>query len=125
MIIIASVPLVAAALIDGYIEALSSSTGDRHPAYLKRRLAAAVRLPVGKTAAQKRRGKRLGSARPLDALLIGLCQFGGNSSRHLSPGSTITGGIAVGPKRETAVKFSFCRRCRRYRREYTQTAGHD
>ncbi|NLZ37398.1 MAG: undecaprenyl-diphosphate phosphatase [Clostridiales bacterium] len=108
MIIIASVPLVAAALIDGYIEALSSH---RRVIGILLILNGGLLLLSDYLSARQRRkneeGKDLGRLGPLDALLIGLCQFGAIVPGISRSGSTITGGIAVGLKRETAVKFSF------------------
>ncbi|HHX53757.1 MAG TPA: undecaprenyl-diphosphate phosphatase [Clostridiales bacterium] len=108
MIVMASAPLVLAAAVDGYVEALSSY----------RRLIGVLLIINGgvlllsdylsaKQRRENKEGKKLGQLKPLDALIVGLCQFVAVIPGISRSGATITGGIAVGLERESAVKFSF------------------
>lgn len=101
LVIIATLPLVAAVFLKDYVEALSESAKIIGGILI---LNAAVLfisdiLPRGK--------KEIIEAKPKNALIVGLCQMCAIVPGLSRSGSTITGGLTQGFTREFAVKFSF------------------
>ncbi|MGM9648331.1 MAG: undecaprenyl-diphosphate phosphatase [Eubacteriales bacterium] len=100
-ILIATLPLIPAALIEGYISALSSYIIIVGAILL---LNAVLLFFSDKMA---KGNKTLGEVKPRNALVVGLCQMLATLPGLSRSGSTITGGLTQGFERPLAVKFSF------------------
>ncbi|MBQ8381999.1 MAG: undecaprenyl-diphosphate phosphatase [Clostridia bacterium] len=100
-ILIATLPLIPAALIEGYISALSSYIIVVGAVLL---LNAVLLFFSDKMA---KGNKTLGEVKPRNALAVGLCQLLATVPGLSRSGSTITGGLTQGFERPLAVKFSF------------------
>ncbi len=100
-ILIATLPLVPAALIEGYISALSSYIVVVGVVLL---LNAVLLFFSDKMA---KGNKTLGEIKPRNALVVGICQMLATLPGLSRSGSTITGGLTQGFERPLAVKFSF------------------
>lgn len=100
-ILIATVPLIPAALFEGYIEALSS--------YIIVVGAILVFNAILLFFSDKmaKGNKTLSEVTPKNALIVGLCQMLAVMPGLSRSGSTITGGLTQGFERPLAVKFSF------------------
>lgn len=100
-VIIATLPLVAAVFFKDYVEVLSGYTKIIGGILLVNGLVLFIsdRLEKGTVT--------LDRTKPLHALFIGLCQMCAIVPGLSRSGSTITGGLLMGFKRELAVKFSF------------------
>lgn len=100
-IIISTLPLVAAVFVKDYVEILSN--------YCKIvggiLILNGIVLLLGEHFSKK--GKTVGDVKPLDALLIGICQMFALLPGLSRSGSTISGGILRGLDRQEAVKYSF------------------
>lgn len=101
LVLIATLPLIPAALIEGYISALSS--------YI---IIVGVILLFNAfllffSDKMARGNKTLGEVKPRNALIVGLCQMLATLPGLSRSGSTITGGLTQGFERPLAVKFSF------------------
>lgn len=101
LILIATLPLIPAALIEGYISALSSYVIIVGAILL---LNAVLLFFSDKMA---KGTKTLGEVKPRNALVVGLCQMLATLPGLSRSGSTITGGLTQGFERPLAVKFSF------------------
>ncbi|MBQ7355417.1 MAG: undecaprenyl-diphosphate phosphatase, partial [Clostridia bacterium] len=101
LVLIATLPLVPAALIEGYISALSSYIIIVGVILLLN----AVLLFFSDSMA--RGNKTLGEVKPRNAIVVGLCQMLATLPGLSRSGSTITGGLTQGFERPLAVKFSF------------------
>ena len=101
MVILGTVPLVLVLPVKDYVEKLYYST-----AFVGFMLVlTGAMLYVGDRMA---RGRKNGaSMKPLDALIIGVCQCVATIPGLSRSGTTITAGMACGLKRSFAVKFSF------------------
>lgn len=100
-ILIATVPLIPAAILEGYIEALSSYIIVVGTILI---LNAVLLFFSDKMA---KGNKTLGEVTPKNALVVGLCQMVAVLPGLSRSGSTITGGLTQGFERPLAVKFSF------------------
>lgn len=100
-ILIATVPLIPAAILEGYIEALSSYIVVVGAILI---FNAFVLFFSDKMA---RGNKTLSEVTPKNALIVGLCQMLAVLPGLSRSGSTITGGLTQGFERPLAVKFSF------------------
>ena len=100
-ILIATLPLIPAALIEGYIAALSSYIIIVGVILLFN----AVLLFFSDKMAKG--NKTLSEVKPRNALIVGLCQLLATLPGLSRSGSTITGGLTQGFERPLAVKFSF------------------
>ncbi|MBQ8287358.1 MAG: undecaprenyl-diphosphate phosphatase [Clostridia bacterium] len=100
-ILIATLPLIPAALIEGYISALSSYIIIVGVILLFN----AVLLFFSDKMAKG--NKTLSEVKPRNALVVGLCQLLATLPGLSRSGSTITGGLTQGFERPLAVKFSF------------------
>ena len=100
-VIIATLPLVAAVFIKDYVEVLGGYTKIIGGILLLNGCVLFIsdRLEKGTLTLDK--------AKPRHALFIGLCQMCAIIPGLSRSGSTITGGLLMGFKREMAVKFSF------------------
>ncbi len=100
-VIIATLPLVAAVFAKDYVEALSGYT----------RIIGGILIINGIVLwisdGLKNKGKTVFEITPKNALAVGLCQMCAIVPGLSRSGSTITGGLLCGFKREFAVKFSF------------------
>lgn len=101
LILIATLPLVPAAMIDGAVAALSSSVIVVGVILLFNAL---LLFFSDKMA---RGNKTLTDVKPRNALAVGLCQMIAILPGLSRSGSTITGGLLQGFDRPLAVKFSF------------------
>lgn len=100
-VIIATLPLVAAVFIKDYVEALSGYTKIIGGILLFNGLVLFISDKLEKGTVS------LDNAKPRHALFVGLCQMCAIVPGLSRSGSTITGGLFMGFKRELAVKFSF------------------
>jgi len=100
-LIIACLPLVAAAFLNDYVEILGSYTKVVGAILIFNGFVLFVSDRIGKG------GKNVEKTTPLNALLVGLCQMCAILPGLSRSGSTITGGLLQGFDREYAVKFSF------------------
>lgn len=100
-VIIATLPLFVGVLFKGYVEALSGYTKIIGCILLFNGVVLFIsdKLEKGTIA--------LDTTKPRHALFIGLCQMCALVPGLSRSGSTITGGLFMGFKRELAVKFSF------------------
>lgn len=100
-VIIATLPLFVGVLFKDYVEALSGYTKIIGGILLFNGIVLFIsdKLEKGTIA--------LDNAKPRHALFIGLCQMCALVPGLSRSGSTITGGLFMGFKRELAVKFSF------------------
>lgn len=101
LILIATLPLLPAALLDDYIGSLSSSVIVVGAILLFN----AVLLFFSDRMAKG--DKTLAEVKPRNALAVGLCQMIAILPGLSRSGSTITGGLTQGFERPLAVKFSF------------------
>jgi undecaprenyl-diphosphatase len=101
LILIATLPLVPAALLDDYIGALSSSVIVVGVILLFNALLLFFSDKMAKG------NKTLAEVKPRNALAVGLCQMFAILPGLSRSGSTITGGLTQGFERPLAVKFSF------------------
>ncbi len=101
LILIATLPLLPAALLDSYIGFLSSSVIAVGVILLFN----AVLLFFSDKLAKG--NKTLGEVKPRNAIAVGLCQMIAILPGLSRSGSTITGGLFQGFERPLAVKFSF------------------
>jgi undecaprenyl-diphosphatase len=101
LILIATLPLVPAALLDDYIGALSSSVIVVGVILLFNALLLFFSDKMAKG------NKTLAEVKPRNALAVGLCQMIAILPGLSRSGSTITGGLTQGFERPLAVKFSF------------------
>lgn len=101
LVIIATLPLVAAVFFKDYVEVLSGYTKIIGGILLVNGLVLFIsdKLEKGNVTLDK--------TKPLHALFVGLCQMCAIVPGLSRSGSTITGGLLMGFKRELAVKFSF------------------
>ena len=101
MLLIATLPLVIAALVSDYVEIISSYTWAVGLILIINGLILFVsdKMETGKT--------KPGSVTPKNALIIGICQMCAVLPGLSRSGSTITGGLTQGFDRRFAVKFSF------------------
>lgn len=100
-ILLATLPLIPAALLEGYIAALSSYVTIVGVILLLN----AVMLFFSDKMAKG--NKTLGEVKPRNAIAVGLCQMIAVLPGLSRSGSTITGGLTQGFERPLAVKFSF------------------
>lgn len=100
-VIIATLPLVAAVFIKDYVEALGSYTKIIGGILLLNGIVLFISDKLEKGTVT------LENKKPLHALFVGLCQMCAILPGLSRSGSTITGGLLMGFKREYAVKFSF------------------
>ncbi len=100
-LVIACLPLIAAAFINDYVEILSSYTKVVGGILIVNGLVLFVSDRIGKG------GKNVEKTTPLNAFLVGLCQMCAILPGLSRSGSTITGGLLQGFDRDYAVKFSF------------------
>ena len=100
-VIIATLPLVAAVFVKDYIEILGSYTKIIGGILLLNGLVLFISDKL------ERGTVNLENAKPKNALFVGLCQMCAIIPGLSRSGSTITGGLLMGFKREFAVKFSF------------------
>lgn len=100
-VIIATIPLVAAVFVKDYIEVLGSYTKIIGGILIFNGLVLFISDKLEKGTVT------LDTAKPHHALFIGLCQMCAIMPGLSRSGSTITGGLFMGFKRELAVKFSF------------------
>lgn len=100
-VIIATLPLVAAVFVKDYIEILGSYTKIIGGILLLNGLVLFISDKL------ERGTVTLENAKPKNALFVGLCQMCAIVPGLSRSGSTITGGLLMGFKREFAVKFSF------------------
>lgn len=100
-VIIATIPLVAAVFLNDKVELLSGYTKVVGAILIFNGLVLFLSdlIPNGKT--------DIKSAKPINALTVGLCQLCAIVPGLSRSGSTITGGRLCGFSREFAVKFSF------------------
>ncbi len=100
-VIIATLPLVAAVFLNDYVNLLGSYT----------KIVGAILIVNGFVLwisdGLKNKGKTIFETKPRNALVVGLCQMCAIVPGLSRSGSTITGGLLCGFKREFAVKFSF------------------
>ncbi len=101
LVLIATLPLIPAALIEGYISALSSYIIIVGVILLFNALLLFFSDRMAKG------NKTLGEVKPRNALVVGLCQLLATLPGLSRSGSTITGGLTQGFERPLAVKFSF------------------
>lgn len=101
LVVIATIPLIPAAILGDYIEALSSYIIVVGAVLL---LNAVLLFFSDKMA---RGNKTLAEVTPKNALIVGLCQMLAVMPGLSRSGSTITGGLTQGFERPLAVKFSF------------------
>ena len=101
LVIIATLPLAAAVFLKDYVEVLTGYTKIIGGILLLNGLVLFIsdKLEKGTLSLDK--------TKPRHALFIGLCQMYAIVPGLSRSGSTITGGLFMGLKRETAVKFSF------------------
>ena len=101
MLLIATLPLVIAALVSDYVEIISSYTWAVGLILIINGLILFVsdKMETGKT--------KPGSVTPKNALIVGICQMCAVLPGLSRSGSTITGGLTQGFDRRFAVKFSF------------------
>lgn len=100
-IILATLPLFPAVLVNGYLETLSGYTKIIGGILIFN----AVVLFLSDRFAGGSKG--IGQVKPRNALVVGLCQMCAILPGLSRSGSTITGGLTQGFSREFAVKFSF------------------
>ena len=100
-VIIATLPLVAAVFVKDYIEILGNYTKIIGGILLLNGLVLFISDKL------ERGTVTLENAKPKNALFVGLCQMCAIVPGLSRSGSTITGGLLMGFKREFAVKFSF------------------
>ena len=100
-IIIATLPLLPAVLVKDYVEVIFSYTKIIGVILMFN----AVVLFVSDSLAKG--NKTISETKPHNALIVGLCQMLAIVPGLSRSGSTITGGLTQGFKREYAVKFSF------------------
>lgn len=100
-VIIATLPLVAAVFVKDYIEILGGYTKIIGGILLLNGLVLFISDKL------ERGTVTLENAKPKNALFVGLCQMCAIVPGLSRSGSTITGGLLMGFKREFAVKFSF------------------
>ncbi len=100
-VIIATLPLVAAVFVKDYIEILGGYTKIIGGILLLNGLLLFISDKL------ERGTVTLENAKPKNALFVGLCQMCAIVPGLSRSGSTITGGLLMGFKREFAVKFSF------------------
>ena len=100
-VIIATLPLVAAVFIKDYIEALSGYTKIIGGILILNGIVLFISDKLEKGTVT------LENKKPKHALFVGLCQMCAIVPGLSRSGSTITGGLLMGFKREYAVKFSF------------------
>lgn len=100
-VIIATLPLVAAVFVKDYIELLGSYTKIIGGILILNGLVLFISDKL------ERGTVTLENAKPKNALFVGLCQMCAIVPGLSRSGSTITGGLLMGFKREFAVKFSF------------------
>jgi len=100
-VIIATLPLIAAYFLKDYVEALSGIPKAIGAILIFNGVVLFVsdRFATGK--------KSINHAKPINALIVGLCQMLAVVPGLSRSGSTITGGLTQGFTREFAVKFSF------------------
>ena len=101
LILIATLPLLPAALLDGYIGVLSSSVIVVGVILLFNALLLFFSDKMAKG------NKTLAEVKPRNAIAVGLCQMIAILPGLSRSGSTITGGLTQGFERPLAVKFSF------------------
>lgn len=101
LILIATLPLIPAALLEDYIAALSSSVVIVGAILLLNAALLFFSDRMGKG------NKTLGEVKPRNAIAVGLCQMFAILPGLSRSGSTITGGMTQGFERPLAVKFSF------------------
>lgn len=100
-VIIATLPLVLAVFFKDYVEALGNYTKIIGGILLFNGVVLFISDKLEKGTIS------LDNTKPLHALFIGLCQMCAIVPGLSRSGSTITGGLFMGFKRELAVKFSF------------------
>ena len=100
-VIIATLPLVAAVFLNYYVNLLGSYTNIIGGILIVNGLVLYISDGI------KNKGKTVFEATPKNALVVGLCQMCAIVPGLSRSGSTITGGLLCGFKREFAVKFSF------------------
>ncbi len=100
-ILIATVPLIPAAILEGCIEALSSYIIIVGAILILNAILLFFSDKMAKGT------KTLGEVTPKNALIVGLCQMVAVLPGLSRSGSTITGGLTQGFERPLAVKFSF------------------
>lgn len=100
-VIVATLPLVAAVFIKDYIEVLGNYTKIIGGILILNGLVLFVSDKLEKGTVT------LENKKPIHALFVGLCQMCAILPGLSRSGSTITGGLLMGFKREYAVKFSF------------------
>ncbi|MBE6632559.1 MAG: undecaprenyl-diphosphate phosphatase [Ruminococcaceae bacterium] len=101
MIIIATLPLVAAVFFNDYVEILSSYPKVIGAILIFNGIVLFISDKLSKG------NKAIENTKPHNALLVGLCQMCAIVPGLSRSGSTITGGLLQGYDREYAVKFSF------------------
>ena len=100
-VIIATIPLVAAVFVKDYIEILGNYTKIIGGILILNGFVLFISDKLEKGTVS------LENAKPKNALFVGLCQMCAIVPGLSRSGSTITGGLLMGFKREFAVKFSF------------------
>ncbi|MBR5314643.1 MAG: undecaprenyl-diphosphate phosphatase, partial [Clostridia bacterium] len=100
-VILATLPLLAAVFIKDYVEVLGSYTKIIGGILLLNGVVLFISDKLEKGTVT------LENKKPLHALFVGLCQMCAILPGLSRSGSTITGGLLMGFKREYAVKFSF------------------
>ncbi len=101
LLVLALVPLLAGAVLEGSVEFLSSYTFAVGILWIFNGLVFIVTEKI------KFKSKRFNQIKPVDALIVGLFQLFAILPGVSRSGMTITGGVVKGFKRELAVKFSF------------------
>lgn len=102
LLIIATIPLLVSALVDHLLEALTTMLVVIGAILLLN----ACMLLLSDRLAKRAAGKTLEEAKPLDAALIGICQFFAVLPGLSRSGTVITGSLWRGLTREEAVRFA-------------------
>lgn len=107
LIVIATIPLVPAAVLNKLVSGLSSNIKLIGVFLLINCGILCLSDWLASQNHKKDLARGLGDLRPLDALIVGVCQMFATLPGISRSGSTITGGISRGMRRSSAVKLSF------------------
>lgn len=107
LLVVATVPLVPAAVLSKLLSGLSSNVKLIGVFLIINCGVLFLSDWLAKRNREKQVSRTLGELKPVDALCVGLCQMLGTLPGISRSGSTITGGIIRGMRRSSAVKFSF------------------